>query len=167
MFEQDSKPIKIELDDGERIETQVQLVTVSNAPLFGLNNLIAPDAKMDDGLLDLAVYDGLNDLELAAYFLKTAGGTRVSNPNVRFYRTRRVQIRSHEEMPDTSDKDELPDRKVLDFELIPRAISVIVGQGSGLVWPVDAVTSVPPLTGAQGQPKNDPAAEPAKPANGV
>ena len=167
MFEGNPKPIEIELDDGERIETQVQLVTVSNAPLYGLNNLIAPDAKMDDGLLDLAVYDGLSDLDLAEYFLKTANGQRVSNPNVRFYRTRRVQIRSHEEMPATSDKDELPSQQVLDFELIPRAISVIVGHGSGLIWPVDAVTSVPPLTGEQAQPKNDPAAEPDKPANGV
>ena len=167
MFERNAEPIEIEFEDGEKIETQVQLVTVSNAPLFGLNNLIAPDAKMDDGLLDLAVYDGLSDLELAEYYLKTANGQRVSNPNVRFYRTRRVQIRSCEAMPDTSDKDELPDRKVLGFELIPRAISVIVGHGSGLIWPVDAVTSVPPLTGEQAQPKNDLAADQAQPANGV
>ena len=166
MFERNPAPIEIELENGETIETQVQLVTVSNAPLFGLNNLIAPDAKMDDGLFDLAVYDGLSDLDLAGYFLKTAKGQRVSNPNVRFYRTRRVQIRSHAAMPETSDKDELPDQKVLDFELIPRAISMIVGQGSGLVWPVEAVTSIPPLTGVQAPPKNDPGADPAKPTNG-
>ena len=35
------------------------------------------------------------------------------------------------------DKDEIPDEE--DFEVIPRAISVIVGQGSALNWPVDAV----------------------------
>jgi diacylglycerol kinase (ATP) len=166
MFDRNAESIEIELDNGDKLETKVQLVTISNAPLFGLNNLIAPDAKMDDGLLDLAVYDGLTDLDLAAYFVQTASGTRVSNPNVRFYRTRRVQIRSQAPMPATSDKDELPDQQVLDFELIPRAIHVIVGQGFGLAWPVDAVTSVPPLTGAQAQPKNVPAAEPARPANG-
>ncbi len=166
MFDRSSAPILIELDNGEKIETQVQLVTVSNAPLFGLNNLIAPDAKMDDGLLDLAVYDGLTDLDLAAYFLKTANGQRVSNPNVRFYRTRRAQIQSQQVMPITADKDLLPDEHILEYELIPRAIRVIVGQGSALVWPVEAMTSVPPLTGAQTQPKNVPAAEPAKPNNG-
>jgi diacylglycerol kinase (ATP) len=172
MFEQNTKasetePIQIELESGEKIETRVRLVTISNAPLYGLNNLVAPDAKMDDGLLDLAVYDGLNDVDLAGYFLNSAHGTRVSNPNVRFYRTRRVQIRSKQEMPATSDKDELPDQQVLDYELIPRAISMIVGQGSGLVWPVEAVASVPPLTGAQAQPKNEPAADAAKPTNGI
>jgi hypothetical protein len=160
-------PTQIELDNGEKIETKVKLVTVSNAPLTGLNNLIAPDAKMDDGLFDLAIYDGMSDIELAKYFLSTANGQRVSNPNVRFYRTRRVHIRSHQEMPATSDKDEIPAEEELDFEVMPRAIRVIVGQGSGLNWPVDAVHSVPPLKGAQAPSKSDKAAEQAKPTNGA
>ena len=121
---------------------------------------------MDDGLLDLAVYDGLNNIDLAAYFLKTASGTRVSDPNVRFYRTRRVQIRSQLEMPVTSDKAELPAEQVLEYELIPRALRVIVGQGSGLVWPVEAVMSVPPLGGEQAQPKPSAVADPEKSSNG-
>jgi diacylglycerol kinase (ATP) len=170
LFDQNTKasetePIKIELEDGEKIETRLRLVTISNAPLYGLGSLIAPDAKMDDGLLDLAVYDGLNDLDLAAYFIQNANGNRVSNPNVHFYRTRRIHIQSRQEMPATSDKDELPEQLALDFELIPRAIHVIVGQGSALVWPVEAVASVPPLGGPQGQPKNEPA-DPAKATNG-
>jgi diacylglycerol kinase (ATP) len=167
MFDLGAAPAQIELDNGEKIETKVKLVTVSNAPLTGLNNLIAPDAKMDDGLFDLAVYDGMSDIELAKYFLSTANGQRVSNPNVRFYRTRRVHIRSHQEMPATSDKDEIPAQEELDIEVIPRAINVIVGQGSGLNWPVDAVHSVPPLTGAQAPSKSDQAAEQAKPTNGA
>jgi diacylglycerol kinase (ATP) len=171
MFEQDTKPadtqpIHIELESGEKIETKVRFVTISNAPLYGLNNLVAPDAKMDDGMLDLAVYDGLNNVDLAAYFLRTAGGTRVSDPNVRFYRTRRVQIRSQQEMPATSDKDELPAELVLEYELVPRALRVIVGQGSGLVWPVEAVMSVPPLGGNQAQPKPTALADPEQSSNG-
>jgi len=166
LFELGPAPIEIEFENGETITTQVQLVTVSNAPLFALNNLIAPEAKMDDGLFDVAVYDGLSDLELAAYFLQTANGQRVSNPNIRFYRTRRVQIRSQAALPETSDATEHPAQSVLDIELIPRAISMIVGQGAGLAWPVEAVTSVPPLTGAQTKPKNEPDVMPAKPTNG-
>ena len=122
---------------------------------------------MDDGLFDLAVYDGLSDLEVAKYFLSTGNGQRVSNPNVRFYRTRRVHIRSTQAEPDTSDKDEIPDHEELDFEVIPRAISVIVGQGSGLSWPVDAVHSVPPLKGAQTPSKSDQAVEQAISNNGA
>jgi diacylglycerol kinase (ATP) len=167
LFDLTSLPIEIELDDGEKVETKVKLVTISNAPLYALNNLIAPDAKMDDGLLDLAVYDGLSDLEVAQYFLSTANGERVINPRVRFYRARRVHIRSNLQMPTTSDKSELPAQAAVDFEVMPRAISVIVGHGLGLSWPVDAVHSVPPLAGAQAPSKSDQAAERVKPTNGT
>jgi YegS/Rv2252/BmrU family lipid kinase len=167
LFDLSALPIEIELDDGQKVETKVKLVTISNAPLYALNNLIAPDAKMDDGLFDLAVYDGLSDLELAQYFLSTANGQRVFNPNVHFYRTRRLHVRSRQEMPTTSDKDELPAQAALDFEVIPRAISVIVGHGAGLNWPVDAVHSIPPLAGAQAPSKNDQVVERVKPTNGT
>lgn len=166
-FAQKPGPIEIELDSGEKITVNSQLVTVSNAPLYALNNLIAPEAKMDDGMLDIAVYDGMSEVDLAEYFEKTMKGRRVENPNVRFYRTRHVHIRSHQELPDVSDKDELADQEKLDFEVIPRAISVIVGQGSGLTWPVDAVQSAVPLTGAQAPSKSDLITELAKRKNGA
>ena len=162
LFDLGPTPIEIELENGETLKTQVQLVTVSNAPLFGINNLIAPEAKMDDGVFDLAVYDGMSDLDLAEYFRQTANGQRVSNPNVHFHRTRRVQIRSHAPMPETSGGTEHPAQLVLDIELIPRAIRIIVGEGAGLAWPVEAVTSVPPLTGPQTKPKNTPDNMPAQ-----
>jgi diacylglycerol kinase (ATP) len=156
MFARDTSPIVVELDNGCVIETTVRLVTVSNAPLYALNNLIAPDAKMDDGLFDVAVYDGLSDLELAAYFLKTAKGQRVENPNVRFFRARHVRIWSRSELPVTSDNAEEPKRQVLDLEVLPRALTAIVGKGAALAWPVEAVPAVPPLAGSQQQPKTDP-----------
>jgi YegS/Rv2252/BmrU family lipid kinase len=166
LFDQDETHIQIELDSGEKIETKVKLVTVSNAPLFAMNNLVAPDAKMDDGLLDVAVYDGMGDGELAKYFLNNAKANRVSDPNVRFYRTRHVHIRSHQEMADTADKEELPDQDEMYMEVIPRAINMIVGQGFGLNWPVEAVQSVPPLTGKQTPSKKEQAEEQAKSDNG-
>ena len=51
-----------------QIEVETMLVTIANVPLIGLNNLLAPDASADDGLLDIAVYPGFSKAELAAYF---------------------------------------------------------------------------------------------------
>jgi diacylglycerol kinase family enzyme len=167
LFDLSLAPTQIELDNGQIVETTVKLVTVSNAPLFAMNNLIAPDARMDDGLFDLAVYDGLGDVELAKYFLSISSGNRVSNPNVRFYRTRHLRIRMHSAMPTTADKEEITAQGEVNFDVIPRAISVIVGQGSGLGWPVDAVHSVPPLTGAQTPSVKDKAIKHGKPTNGA
>lgn len=150
----DYKPgrVKIELDDGETIQANSQLVTVSNAPLMGLNFLIAPDAKMDDGLLDIAIYDGMGKTDLLGYFMATRDGKRAANPKVRFYRSRKVRIRSQQAAPVVSDKDAIPAERVLDIELLPQALKMVVGKGIGLNLPVDAVQSVPPLTGPQPEP---------------
>lgn len=158
LFAQKPGPVEIELDNGEKIMVNSQLVTVSNAPLYALNNMIAPEARMDDGLLDVAIYDGMNVVELASHFEKTLKSRRVDNPNVRFYRTRRVHIRSREEIAEVADglvpvpardKDQHLGPTILNFEVLPRAINVIVGQGPALNWPVDAVKTTPPMTGKQ------------------
>ncbi len=137
MFDEHLHPIEIELDNGVTLQTHVHLVTISNGPLYALNNLIAPEARMDDGLLDVAVYDGLSDSALAAYFVKTAGGQRVTDEHVHFYRTRRAILRSQSPMPEAVDKDEFVSDRSLTFKVIPQALSVIVGHGSGLAWPVE------------------------------
>ena len=151
LFDSKPGPVSVELDDGETILANSQLVTVSNAPLMGLNFLIAPSAKMDDGFLDIAVYDGMGKTDLVDHFAAMRDGKRTDNPKVRFYRARKVRIRCQSAQPAVSDKDALPDERVLDFELLPQALSMIVGKGIGLNMPVDAVPSVPPLSGPQPQ----------------
>jgi len=149
LFEIKPGAIEFELDGKERVTANTRVVTVSNAPLIGVNLLIAPEAKMDDGLLDIAVYDDMANSELAAYFLATTNGRRAYHPNVRFYRARRVVIRSSERLPVMSDKDVVEDRQQLEIEIIPRAINAVVGNGMALTLPVEAVPSVPPLAGPQ------------------
>ncbi|MGB8644805.1 MAG: diacylglycerol kinase family protein [Anaerolineae bacterium] len=142
-------PVQIELDDGETIDANSQLVTVSNAPLMGLNFLIAPEARMDDGLLDIAVYDGMSKTDLLDYFLAISNGKRTNNPRVRLYRARKIQMRSMQSAPILSDMNTISARKVLNIEIIPQGLSVVVGNGIGLNLPVEAVQSVPPLSGPQ------------------
>jgi YegS/Rv2252/BmrU family lipid kinase len=154
LFEYKPGPVEIELDDGETIHANSELVTVSNAPLTGLNFLIAPEAKMDDGLLDIAVYDGMGKTDLLDYFRAMSDGKRAENPKVRFHRAHKVRIRSQQLAPAVSDKDAIPAEKVMDIELIPQALMMVVGKGSGLSLPVDAVQSVPPLSGPQPQTPN-------------
>ena len=154
LFEFKPGAVEVELDNGERIIANSSLVTVSNAPLLGMNYMIAPDANMDDGLLDIAVYDGMTGTDLTKYFLKTTNGRRAYDPNVRFFRSRRVVIRSNQTLPIAADADVVPERKTLEIEIVPGALSAIVGNGIGLGRPVEAVQSTPPLVGEQPAPKN-------------
>ncbi len=139
----------LELDDGKIVSAHSQVITVSNGPLIGNNILVAPDAKMDDGLLDIAVYDGMNKADLLGYFLAAANGKRVDDPRVKFYRTARVRIKALEPIAVHSDKDLIEAKNVLEIEVLPHRLSVIVGNGIALTLPVESAPSVPPLTGPQ------------------
>lgn len=153
----DHKPdaVHIELDDGHTILANAQLVTASNAPLMGLNFLIAPDAKVDDGLLDVAVYDGMGKTELIEYFMAMKGGKRADNPQVRFYRSRHVRIRSATPFEVDADKNPLPDQRVLEIEVIPQALTMVVGKGIALSVPVETAPAAAQLSDTKEQGSNN------------
>src|SRR6185369_1942152 len=82
------------LDDESRIEVETMLVTITNTPVIGAKNLVAPDASMEDGLLDIAVYPNFTKAELLAYFAKSANERLTSDGKVQRYRARKVKIKT-------------------------------------------------------------------------
>jgi diacylglycerol kinase (ATP) len=132
----ESKPgtIRVEMD-GTAVEAKSSIVTVSNAPLMGNNLLVAPDAKMDDGWFDVTIYDGMSDVALIQHFMTASGGK--SDP-LKTYRARQIRITCEEPAPANSDKDAAGQQRVVEIEILPKALSVIVGNGIGLSWPVES-----------------------------
>jgi YegS/Rv2252/BmrU family lipid kinase len=131
--------IRVQMDDVV-VEAATSIVTVSNAPLMGRNLLVAPEAKMDDGYLDVAVYDGMGEIALVNH-LKCAANGRPEK--LQMYRARKVSIAADNALPANVDKVVLPQRRILEIEVIPRAVSVIVGNGIGLSVPVEAAPEAP------------------------
>ena len=121
----------------------------SDAPLTGKNLLVAPDAKMDDGQLDIAIYDNMGKTDLVRYFAGTGKGARVQDPRVKYYRSHSVRIRANQDLEASSDKDVIGAKRDFEIEVVPHALSVFVGKGIGLTLPVEAVPSTPPLSGDQ------------------
>lgn len=152
--------VSVELDDGQVITANASVVTVSNAPLTGVNFLIAPNAKMDDGWLDVAIYDGIGKRELVSYLMSAHNGTIVENPKIKRYRARHVRIQADELQERVSDKDQLAVDTGLEIEIIPQALQVIVGKGIALTFPVEVAPSVPPLSGPQTTNGHEPQDEP-------
>ncbi len=121
--------------DGTRIEASTQVVTVSNSPLMGSNLLIAPDAKMDDGYLDVSIYEGMGDAALFGHFL--AASAHRSN-GLKVHRARRVRITTEAALHASSELSVPPGHNVIDIEVVPGAFSMIVGKGIGLTLPIAA-----------------------------
>ena len=91
----DPKPtVFLTLDDESKIEVETMLVTIANTPLIGLKNLVAPDASMEDGLLDIAVYPGFSKAELLSYFAKTAHEGSTPDGTIQRYQARKIKVKT-------------------------------------------------------------------------
>jgi len=147
----DTKPGTIRVAmDGTEVEASSSMVTVSNAPLMGNNLLVAPGARMDDGVLDVRVYDGMGHAELLRHFVAASKG---ETDEIAVWRARHVRIAADVPLPTNSDSDLAPTRRVVEIEIVPKALAVIAGNGIGLTVPVEAAPPPPPLSGPP--PKSD------------
>jgi YegS/Rv2252/BmrU family lipid kinase len=151
LFEAKPGTVRVEMD-GTAVEAHSSIVTVSNAPLMGNNLLVAPDAKMDDGWFDVTIYDGMGNAALIQHFMSAAGGP---SDQLKTYRARRIRITSEDPVLANSDKDPAGQQRVVDIDIVPKALSVIVGNGIGLSLPMESA----PRTAAA-------VAEPAPHTNG-
>jgi diacylglycerol kinase (ATP) len=110
------------------------LVTVANAPRAGAGLRLAPDARMDDGLLDVAVYHDMDQAALALRAQALKNGTVAQDERVRTARGRRVEVRTSHPMPVSADSKLIgvtPAR----FRVLTGALLAVTGQGDGLLRP--------------------------------
>lgn len=108
--------------DGEHRSFDAMLCAVANGPAFGGGMLIAPDASVDDGSLDLFIVHAMSRLELLKVFPKVYTGRHVGHPAVEFVRAKTVTLSSGN-MPVYSD-GESRGHSPLGATVMPGALSV-------------------------------------------
>ncbi|MGE3448918.1 MAG: diacylglycerol kinase family protein [Microbacteriaceae bacterium] len=82
--------------DGGVLETEGMLVTVANNRFIGGGMEITPEARIDDGLLDLFVVSRLTRIQFLRIFPKVFSGTHVGDPRVTILRTRRARVEAED-----------------------------------------------------------------------
>jgi len=112
------------LDDQPEIELETMLVTIANTPLIGLNNLLAPEASLEDGLLDIAVYPGFSKVELASYFARTVKQLATADDKVTRYKARKIKIRTEPKL-DIAAEGLMMGKGKAWIKALPAAISVV------------------------------------------
>jgi diacylglycerol kinase (ATP) len=88
----------LKLDDESKVKVKTMLVVVSNAPMFGANFLVAPDATVTDGLLDISVYPEFSKAELLGYYAKIRDEGFSNNEKVQRFRARKIEIKTDPKM---------------------------------------------------------------------
>ena len=75
-----------------RITQELYAFAVCNSRLIGGGRLIAPEAVIDDGLLDVCLIEAMSALEFVALARKVADGQHVADPRVSYFQASAVDI---------------------------------------------------------------------------
>ena len=90
-----SYPLRLVLD-GEPLDRDSMFVEVSNTRYTGTTFLIAPAAKLDDGLLDVTLVSRLPRMRLLRLFPSIYSGQHVNYPEVMTRQVREIRIEAPE-----------------------------------------------------------------------
>jgi YegS/Rv2252/BmrU family lipid kinase len=132
-------PRLVIMADGERFDVRAPMVVVSNAPYVGAAYALAPEAKVDDGLLDVAIFRGAGVVRILVHLAMVAGGRRLPPPaGVQLVRARHVEVATVRRRPlpvhvDGAAAGVTP----ATFEVLPAALRVLVGEsepGAACAW---------------------------------
>lgn len=136
LFKFKTKPtVYLTLDDESKIEVETMLVTVANTPLIGMKNLLAPDASLDDGLLDIAVYPDFSKAELLAYFARSANEREIPDGKIQRYRARKIKVKTSPKL-DIAAEGILIGKGTAWIKVLPGALRVLAPEpGAGAEKP--------------------------------
>jgi diacylglycerol kinase family enzyme len=87
--------------------------------------LPAPEAKIDDGVLDICMVKPLSKIKILTLFPKLIKGTHGSIKEVSFYRGSRIRLKCREDISINIDGEVIRGNMAV-FEIIPKGINVII-----------------------------------------
>lgn len=120
--------VRVSVDDRTVIEGEMNLVGVANALYAGGGMMLSPEAKIDDGKLDVVTASGLNRANIVRELARIHKGGHVANPKVRITQGEGVSIETF------SDADAMlieADGNVrgltpVEFRVMPKALRFVV-----------------------------------------
>ena len=112
--------------DGEKLTTPITLLTVNNGKVEGGAFVMAPDAEIDDGLLDVVVAKGMGRIGVLRLLPEVLKGQHMSHPKVVKFRTGRLSVEADVPLPIHADGElTYTGATKLEIEVLPKALEVI------------------------------------------
>lgn len=119
------KPARFTIrSESERVRTSGYSISVANNSTFGGGMRIAPEAELDDGLLDVITVGEVGKLRFVANLRKVFNGTHIDDEQVSMFRAARVEISASRPFPVYADGEHLTELPV-SVRVLPRALSVL------------------------------------------
>ncbi|MEW6691058.1 MAG: diacylglycerol kinase family protein, partial [Pseudomonadota bacterium] len=118
--------VRLTLDDAPAREVATAMVAVMNGSTFGGSFRVCPEARPDDGVLDLLVADALGRLEILGLVPKIMRGAHGGDPRLKLLKARRVRMQSEAPLLVEADGEiAFEDARNLEIEVLPGALRVL------------------------------------------
>jgi YegS/Rv2252/BmrU family lipid kinase len=124
---------ELELDNGERHSFSGYSIAAANSRAYGGGMLAAPDAMLDDGLLEIVVIEHVGRLRFLANLPTVFKGTHVQLPSVRVFRAASVTISADRPFEMYADGDPIGALPV-HVRALPGAVTLITPAGGSAAF---------------------------------
>ena len=114
----------VSLDNAESLTLNLYNIVIANGRYLGSGTQIAPEASVDDGLLDIILIPEQTPAELAVLATRVALANHLSSDSIVFRRAAKVTVKSQPGMRFNVD-GELVGNEPAQFEVLPRALQFI------------------------------------------
>jgi diacylglycerol kinase (ATP) len=118
---------RVTVDEREAIECSSNLIAVANNTYAGGGMKFAPEARTDDGLIDLMLSENLTRRTILRELPRIHGGGHVNNPRVRLFKSKRVRLEpvgEEDALPVEADGN-LRGHTPAEFQIIPSALRIV------------------------------------------
>lgn len=120
------KPIQVKFNfDGQTLEKEILFFLLANSPFIGGFKYVAPQAKIDDGYLDLLIVEKKDLKDVATIFLKTFIGSHINHPSLQYLQVKEFTIKS-DDVIDLDLDGELAGQLPASFAVKKKAIDMII-----------------------------------------
>src|ERR1700741_4596622 len=127
LFAWSERQVRITVDD-ETYEGEMNLAAVANGLYAGGGMMLSPQAKIDDGKLDVVSASGLTRAQVTRELARIHKGGHVANPKVRIVQGKRVRIETfkpEDAMPIEADGN-VRGFTPVEFRVMPGALRFVV-----------------------------------------
>lgn len=117
--------VRVRIDGREVADQQATLVTVANGGCHGGGFWLCPNARPDDGWLDVLIADALPRTGVMRFIPRVLRRTHTQFPSVHMHRAHRVEISGRDAFPVHADGEPLEPVRRLEIEILPGQLTVL------------------------------------------
>lgn len=119
-----ANPVQVSLDGQPWYDGRTGLLVVANGTTFGHGLRIAPEARMDDGLLDVLVIKDVSRWTILRALRSAYAGTHLTNPSLQYAQARHVEVVAPGGVGLETDGEPAHGER-MSFSLMPAALQVL------------------------------------------